>query len=64
LKASKNDNASLLYAGIFSFLFLTPFVFAENTLSVEPAALEAIGLRDVVEQDPNLTGLGVRIAAV
>jgi hypothetical protein len=64
LKASKNDNASLLYAGIFSFLFLTPFVFAENTLSVEPAALEAIGLRDVVEQDPNLTGLGVRIAAI
>ena len=30
----------------------------------EPQALETIGLRELVETDPNLTGLGVRIVAV
>jgi hypothetical protein len=67
LKAFKNYRPILLLTGVVLPLFLllfVPSVFAADVLPVEPAALQAVGLRDVVEKDPNLTGLGVRIATV
>lgn len=64
LKSTQKYNAFLLYAGVVCTLFLTSFAFAQDSISIEPAAFEAIGLRDVVAQDPNLNGQGVRIAAV
>jgi hypothetical protein len=64
LKATKNYNMYLLYTGILCILFLSSFALAQDAETMEPAALKVIGLRDVVQQDPNLTGLGVRIAAV
>ena len=67
MKEFKDYNRSLFLTGFLSTLFvsvLISFVSAEGLSSVEPAALETIGLRKVVEQDPNLTGLGIRIAAI
>jgi hypothetical protein len=63
LKVTQKYN-TLLYTGVLCTLFLTSFVFAQDSLPIEPAALDVIGLRDVVALDPNLTGQGVRIAAV
>jgi hypothetical protein len=40
------------------------FVSIAAGAAYEPQALEAIGLRELVEIDPGLTGLGVRIAVV
>jgi hypothetical protein len=64
LKSNQKYNTFLLYAGVLCTLFLTSFAVAQDSISMEPAALDVIGLRDVVTQDPNLTGQGVHIAAV
>jgi hypothetical protein len=67
LKAFENYRLTPLLAGVLLSLFGSLFaypVFAVDALPVEPAALRAVGLREVVESDPNLTGLDVHIAAV
>jgi hypothetical protein len=64
LKSTRKYNTSWLYAGLLCTLFLSSFAQAQESAAVEPAALDAIGLRDVVAEDPSLTGQGIRIAAV
>lgn len=54
------------YSLIISLLLAaaTCFAAASSQTSLEPAALEFIGLRNLVAADPNLNGYGIRIAAI
>ena len=54
------------YSLIISLLLAAATCFAAAPLqtSLEPAALDFIGLRNLVAADPNLNGYGIRIAAI
>lgn len=64
LKATKNYNRFLLHTMAVYTLLLASLAVAQDTVNLQPAALKSIGLREVMELDPNLTGFGVHIAAV
>ena len=51
-------------AAVLMLLACCVMTAAAEELPVEPAALQTAGIRGVQQTDPNLTGLGVRIASV